>query len=380
MSSKKKCALCSTILIKGLEGNDSEEHIIPNSIGGRKVISGFICQPCNSKAGDHGEAELAKQLNWWSLTIGIKRQRNKPPAMNVDMVGGGKVRLKADGSIESADVKLEKTPLADGRYHLHITAPNIKRAEEMLNGLKKKHPHADLNSIRENLEHITINNPVLEVGSPFGGEGVGYSAVKSACALAAYYGLDVDSYGLSAQFLRGKITEPVYNFLYNRDVVINRPDNHLFHCVAVKSDLNKKLLLGYVEYFGFGRLVMILSDKYTGGEVSAIYAIDPVEGKEIDLDVDLILSDAEVKKIKCGEPDYDGFVSALNYALPIALKISRQRSLMLSIEQEAAMAYEKVIHELGIHPGQEMTKELAREISTKTVNNMQPFISKLFRR
>lgn len=377
MSLKNKCALCSTIIFKD---NDSEEHIIPNAIGGRRVISGFICQPCNSKAGDHGEAELAKQLNWWSLTIGIKRQRNKPPAMDVNMVGGGKVRLKPDGSIESADVKLEKTPLTDGRYHLKITAPNIKRAEDMIDGLKRKHPHADLDAIKENLEHITINNPVLEIGAPFGGEGVGYSAVKSACALAAYHGLDVDAYDLSAQFLRGDITEPVYNFLYHRDIVLNRPDNHLFHCVAVKSDLNKKLLLGYVEYFGFGRLVIILSERYTGEEISATYAIDPAEGKEIYLNVDLNLSDAEIQKIKCGRPDYEEFASALSYALPIALKISHHRSLMLSIKQEAAMAYEKVIDELGLHPGQEMTAELAREISTKAVNHMQPFISKLVRR
>lgn len=379
MSSKNKCVLCSTILVKGLEGNDSEEHIIPNSIGGRKVITGFICGSCNSKAGDHGEADLARQLNWWSLTIGIKRQRNKPPAMDVIMVGGGKVRLKPDGSIESAEVKLEKTPLADGKYHLNITAPNIKRAEDMINGLKRKHPYADFSSIKENLEYTTINNPVLEIEAPFGGEGVGYSAVKSACALAAYNGLGVDDYDLSAQFLRGSVTEPVYNFFYNRDIITNRPENHLFHCVAVKSDLSKRLLLGYVEYFGFGRLVMILSENYTGEEICAIYAIDPVEGKEIDLNVELNLSDAEIKDIKCGMPDYEEYASALSYALPIALKISHHRSLMLSIEQEAAMAYEKVIAELGLCPGQEMTAELAREISTKTVNHMQPFISKLVR-
>ncbi|MBB3212453.1 5-methylcytosine-specific restriction endonuclease McrA [Herbaspirillum sp. Sphag1AN] len=60
----KKCQLCRDELN---HSNDSKEHIIPNAIGGKKKVSGFICKSCNNKAGETWDAELASQLNWFSL-------------------------------------------------------------------------------------------------------------------------------------------------------------------------------------------------------------------------------------------------------------------------------------------------------------------------
>lgn len=371
-----QCALCSNTITLGVGGNDSEEHIIPNSIGGRKVISGFICQSCNSKSGNGGEAELARQLNWWSLTLGIKRQRNDPPAMYVDVVGGGRVRLRPDGSLENAVTEFQKTPIADGGYNLKLTAPDVKQAKKMIDGLKKKHPNADLESIKEKLEVIEVVNPVIEVDASFGGLAIGYSAIKSVCALASYHGLDVSEYELSAKYLRGDINEPPYNFFYVRDLVVNRPDKYLFHCVSIKSDVSRKLLLGYIEYFGFGRFVIVLSDNYVGADVSRTYAINPTEGKEIELDVNLDISDMEIIDIKLGNFDADGFNTALSYALPIALEISKNRM----IEREASIAYEKTLKELGVLPGQDVTEELARKVSSRMVENIQPLISRLVRK
>ena len=46
--SEFKCALCLTQIT---EENNTNEHIIPNSIGGRKKIRNFICNECNNKTG-----------------------------------------------------------------------------------------------------------------------------------------------------------------------------------------------------------------------------------------------------------------------------------------------------------------------------------------
>ena len=68
------CALCN---VEIAEQNDSKEHIIPNSIGGRKKVKGFICKDCNNKSGREWDDALAQQFNPLSLLLGIKRERKK---------------------------------------------------------------------------------------------------------------------------------------------------------------------------------------------------------------------------------------------------------------------------------------------------------------
>ena len=43
------CALCEA---PSGNGNDSREHILPNAIGGRKTVRGFLCRVCNTMAGE----------------------------------------------------------------------------------------------------------------------------------------------------------------------------------------------------------------------------------------------------------------------------------------------------------------------------------------
>ena len=53
----RQCALCGEPFA---DGDDSREHIIPNAIGGRKKIAGFLCRNCNSKTGKEWDSELAR--------------------------------------------------------------------------------------------------------------------------------------------------------------------------------------------------------------------------------------------------------------------------------------------------------------------------------
>lgn len=72
--------------------------------------------------------------------------------------------------------------------------------------------------------------------------------------------------------------------IYNEtDVVLNRPQNTFFHCVHVQGDPQTRGVLGYVEYFGYLRLVVMLSNAYSGRAFSECYAVDPVAGLELSL-------------------------------------------------------------------------------------------------
>ena len=52
------CALCEIAITAE---SDSDEHLIPNALGGRRKVSGFLCRDCNSRTGETWDAALAEQ-------------------------------------------------------------------------------------------------------------------------------------------------------------------------------------------------------------------------------------------------------------------------------------------------------------------------------
>ena len=62
----RKCVLCDTELIGEAQ---SREHVIPESLGGRKRTSMALCRQCNSTTGHEWDAELERQLRGFSLIV-----------------------------------------------------------------------------------------------------------------------------------------------------------------------------------------------------------------------------------------------------------------------------------------------------------------------
>lgn len=134
----KFCALCP---VEITDENDSKEHIIPNSIGGRKKVKGFICKICNSTLGEKSDVEVATQLNWFSLYIGVKREngRGDPPAQVIETADGERLLFRADGTITTERPIFEKTE-DDNTTQLKIQARTIEEAKKILKGVGKKVP------------------------------------------------------------------------------------------------------------------------------------------------------------------------------------------------------------------------------------------------
>ena len=53
--------------------NRSDEHIIPNAIGGRLKSKSLLCKQCNSDFGDSIDSELSRQLNHIGNMLNIKK-------------------------------------------------------------------------------------------------------------------------------------------------------------------------------------------------------------------------------------------------------------------------------------------------------------------
>ncbi len=76
------CYCCNKILNKR---NQSFEHIIPNSIGGRLKSARLICRDCNNAYGMTIDAALAKDFENLVTFFNIERDRTKEKLPDIDL-------------------------------------------------------------------------------------------------------------------------------------------------------------------------------------------------------------------------------------------------------------------------------------------------------
>ncbi len=328
------CALCGVSIT---DSNSTKEHLIPNSIGGRKTVSDFICNSCNNIAGQEWDSELAKQLNPWALFFCINRERGEVPSQVFETIESdgrkGKIKLNADGSKERPIPECHD----NGNGQVSVSANSIKAAKQMLVGLKrKKYPNIDVDGSLKNAKQEThYPNHIVKLldGSSIGGEKAGRSIVKSALALAVMSGIDFRICHNACNYLKNENSEQNFGFYYKHDLVKNRPDGLVFHCVAVCGNPKTKQLLGYVEYYGFYRMVICLSDSYSGKEFNHCYAINPILNEELNLDISLSLTNEEILAVYRERFPIDRFKEALDPVISNWLKKKREQELNEAISQ-----------------------------------------------
>ena len=288
----------------------SKEHVILNSIGGRKRVTGFICNSCNSRTGAIWDAELARQLNPLSLVLGIDRQSGEVPSQAFPTSSGGEVKLHPGGRMTIAKPSHEVT--IDGtNTQIRIHARTMREMRSLVDGMRRKYPRLqtrtldDLMSTAKPAMHY--KSDWIGINLDFGGKDAGRSVVKSAVALTYDAGIDPNGCDIALNYLLNEAAEPCFGYFYDidRDLVINRPVGKPFHCVCVKGDPGTETILGYIELYSLHRMVLCLSESYLGRPFTHVYAIDPIKGEEVDLDIDLDLSISDVRSAYRYEKIYE---------------------------------------------------------------------------
>lgn len=361
------CALCD---VEITEENDSREHIIPNSIGGRKKVKGFICNLCNNTTGSRWDTELAKQLNPLSLIFHIQRERGEPPSQTLETTNGEKLTLHHRGGMSPSKPEFKKEA-RDNKTAISITARDAEEAKRMLKGIKKDYPLIDTDRILSDakVESLYLDG-MLKMSFEFGGPEAGRSAVKTFLALAYQFGIASDTCEHAISYLRhdGK---PCFGYYYERDLVVNRPLGVPLHCVAISGDPETGLLLGYLEYYGVQKIVSCLSEKYSGVKITASYSIDPTTGVEPDVDVDISLSKSDIIAAYNYEKyDSNLVINCFHQVIPRALEASfnRERDRVISDAVDFALKNR------GAEEGQALSEEHVRVLSSKLAEKITPYI------
>ena len=364
-ASRSLCALCRTPITTD---NDSREHIIPNAIGGRRRVTGFLCEHCNNTLGHTWDSALCEQLEPLCVLLDVRRQRGSIKPIQVETTSGETLVLHADGrmGIPHGSVVLKEE---DGIKSLHISARSKKELKGMLPGIVRKYPFLDSGTVlKEVTDTRKYTDDALHFSIQFGGHSAGRSIVKSALALAFFAGIDVASCEHAHDyFLSDKA--PCFGYFNDVDLVLNRSEGMFFHCVFIHGDPRNGRVVGYVEYFGYQRILVCLSNKYTGPEVTECYAIDPISGKELDLQIDVhnipVDLDAvyEYKRVSRGP-----MLSALNGLMEHVVQQGERRAL----EDAVADAWKHAAEHCGVKEGDKLSEGQAKEYAKVFAERIAP--------
>lgn len=280
----KKCVICHVVIT---DQNDSEEHLIPNSIGGRLVLKGVLCKKCNNVAGDSWDASLSKALQITSLLFNVKRDRGKLQPKKVESVSGKQYYLTAGGGYALGKRVFEQTP-TDLGISINVSANTLKEVNSMLSGFYKKNPQISnpILATSDNIKTEYIEEP-LRLTFEFGARDDYKSLLKSALCLVSDYGIDASVCDEAYKFICDKEQGVCHTFYYKEDLVKSRQHKSPIHCVAVQGFSEYNNIIGYFELFGSIRIVSCLSREYFGDDFKVVHCIDPVSSNYIDLDIDL---------------------------------------------------------------------------------------------
>ncbi len=361
------CAFCGAALTNS---NFSKEHVIPNAIGGRKTVSRFICVNCNSSTGSEWDNELVNQLKPLCTLLNIKRGRGKNQPLPVETVKGRKLILDPNGSMAPPKLSFEKHDLGE-KTEIKICARSKSELQNTLEDLKKKHPQIDVATLLAEANDVReYSEDPLQFSLEFGGAHSGRSVIKSCLALAFKAGLSIDECEHVKSYLLGD-GAPCFGYFYERDLVKNRPENTIFHCVHVCGDPANKQVLAYVEYFSFHRVVACLSSNYDGRAFSHSYAIDPIAGAELDIEIKLKIEPQEITEIyECKKENTDKKTQALEAVLMRWYKQDRERAFADAAEDASAFAQA----ECGVKPGDLMSDQLAAKLARVATDRITPFL------
>ncbi len=265
--------------------NSSDEHIIPNCIGG-KLHSPILHTSCNSNSGGDIDGKAYKELEFFTNLLNPPRRgENQPVTLKID---GGEVKRSANG-----DLRPKQLAKKDEKGNLSIKLlyrPNSPQKQLQINEAKKhiKNLGNKKNLSSERIDEIiknfqnelelkseTINNPEFFTDFKFNKDGLLFlGLLKIAIGYAVYSGCDKKDLEKSIKILRGRNCKENHANIawhYPDDLY---PKDSIYHSLILVGDANNKLLYCLISLYGVIRVFVILNDCYEGRDFIKNYFHD----------------------------------------------------------------------------------------------------------
>jgi len=276
--------------------NVSKEHIIINAAGGRLASKNLLCKKCNNSFGETIDAELARQLNFLSNFLLIKRYDGDPPAIiGTDKETGEKYKMTTEGHL---DMKNPTVTFKDHGDHkeVSIAARNKKELVTILNNIKKKYPLFDVeNALRQANEAERYLDKPLQFSMIIGGVTVERAVCK--CAINYFIEMGGDSKWIKhlIPFIKGEVAKKCVCLFYPSPIY-ELQDDECFHLLHLVGSLEEGILYCYVDYFNSHKYLVLLSEEYSGPAIEKTYCYNILNQSVIQKRVNLKLTKALVSE------------------------------------------------------------------------------------
>ena len=276
----KTCWLCDNELTM------SREHIIPQSMGGKRTVRGFICRDCNSRTGHSWDAAVSEFEAWKfhldsSLRINPQQGKRFPVSIadtgqNAFLDPGVQVRLGYNAPVITHDDAGQVT------YRFTGDASQMDDLFNTVNRLlqrRGKDPMT-LDEFEAHVEYGVTQEPVITFSLRMDMPKYYRSLVKTSMAMAFSVGVNPLNCENAVRYLRdetaeeeGMVTLPGASL----EGMIDEWTN--YHAVTIFGSPKTRQLMGEVLYFGIVSGLVILSDSYRGPRIIASHAINLKTGE-----------------------------------------------------------------------------------------------------
>ena len=289
--------------------------------------------------------------------------------MSLPTTGGDEVEIGPNHKMTFKPT-YEKT--SDGMStRIHIRARSMDEMLERIKDVKRDHPRLDLTEMIRKVEVKQIYlNDLMTCQLDFGGPASDRSMVKTAVALAFDAGIPPGGCDLAMEYLKNEDAERCFYPYYGNSIVKDRNSEVPLHCVYVTGSPKSGTILGYVEFYGVVRRVVILSRAYKGMEFSNLYAIDPISGEKQDIIIELDESTIDVAEAQT----YDMTISGMTEAVKCVLDAGQASARSRELEKVIKAGWEKWFYDSGKKEGDKMTKEDARIFTDYIMRSSTPFL------
>jgi hypothetical protein len=278
---EQTCIFCNKAL------DNSDEHIIPQSINGRLHSKQLICKKCNQIFGERLDPIIKETLRTVLHTLGIGNNSK----IEVENEKGKKFLYDSRTSkIEQIVPEFTEEIRPDGKMAISVHGPDSKKTVKAL----AKHA---LRKLGMNALKATYSaTKTTEINESY--------SVKFDLKIAPQFALAlqkiiVEFYchsGLEKADIQHLIKPVAELQVENSSIVIcnlkhevRKPNNtEISHLLVIRSHAERKLIYGYVELFNVVCGYIVLVENYEGPELDFVFQQDAITGEAVNTPIELL--------------------------------------------------------------------------------------------
>lgn len=339
-----RCLLCSAALVGDLV---TDEHIIPQAIGGILTTKRAICRKCNSSGGQSTEAALTKQFERVCVLCDVIRDRGEGKRVEFsDQATNIKYELRPGGDpVIAANPRFSVDE--EGNKHLSVSGPTDEEVMRRLRALSKLDPAKLVVETRNETARETLSYSLFSHG--YDNPKVLRCVAKMAATNALDLGVRLGPDSLVASYIRADPGVGSAVGHVPRDVVevsdVKRPS--LQHGILLAKGHGPGPLVSYVWLFDVCEYSVLLHPWMDGPAVTNLYIVDLVTGREIPKRYRWLVDPLEVMLwTQPIVPDIDRFEERINARIA-ASWIGQERRDHMWLNRASARATDVYARQVG---------------------------------